>query len=186
MHNTNELIHEVLGIDVQQLETAEACSEQLRIAGSEANKMAAYAVGYGQHAIRFAIKSGEIINKAKAILPHGEFGEWLNAEMLHLDIAERTAQKWMKLAKAHIGADLMDNPDVKTITDAYRATGILPEPEAKQDNGEGDKEKPPFTLTFKTKYHDVSEWDKDVARDFLYEFERIAQLAVKLKTEFGL
>lgn len=186
MHTTNELIHEVLGIDVQQLETADACSEQLKIAGSEANKMAASAVGYGQLAIKFAIKAGEIINKAKEIVPHGQFGEWLNAEMQHLDIAERTAQKWMKLAKAHIGADLMDNPDVKTITDAYRATGILPEPEAKQDNGEGDKQKPPFTLTFKTQYHDVSEWDKDEARDFLYEFERIAQLALKLKTEFGL
>ena len=186
MQTTNELVHEVLGIDVQQLETADACSEQLKIAGSEANKMAASAVGYGQLAIRYAIKAGEIINKSKEIIPHGQFGEWLNAEMQYLDIAERTAQKWMKLAKAHIGADLMENPDVKTITDAYRATGILPEPEAKQDAGEGNKARPPFVLTFRTDYKHVSEWQPSDARDFLYEFDRLASLAAELKTEFGL
>ena len=149
--------------------------------------MAASAVGYGQMAIRYAIKAGEIINKAKEIVPHGQFGEWLNAEMQHLDIAERTAQKWMKLAKAHIGADLMDNPDVKTITDAYRATGILPEPEPKEGSeGTDQRERPPFTLSFKTQWRSVSDWSEDAAKDFLYDFERLAQLARALKTQFGL
>jgi hypothetical protein len=31
-----------------------------------------------------------------------------------------------------------------------------------------------------------SEWQRDAARDFLYEFDRLAKLAMQLKTEFGL
>ena len=150
----------------------------------EANKMAASAVGYGQLAIRYAIKAGEIMNKAKDIVPHGEFEQWL--ETCGCDISRPTMTRWMKLAKSSHVINLMDNPDIKTMTDAYRATGILPEPEPKAETGEGDKERPPFTLTFKTAYHHPSEWQRDAARDFLYEFERIARTAMQLKTEFGL
>ena len=146
--------------------------------------MAASAVGYGQMAIRYAIKAGEIMNKAKEIVPHGEFEQWL--EGCGVGVTYITCYRWMKLAKLSHVKDLMDNPDIKTITDAYRATGILPEPEPKEEGGEGDKEKPPFVLNFKTQYHHPSEWNRDAARDFLYEFERLAKLAVQLKTEFGL
>jgi hypothetical protein len=92
----------------------------------------------------------------------------------------------MKLSNTTSVSDLMDNPDIKTITDAYRATGILPEPEPKAESVEGEKERPPFTLSFKTQYHHPSEWQRDAARDFLYEFDRLAKLAMQLKTEFGL
>lgn len=148
--------------------------------------MAASAVGYGQMAIRYAIKAGEIMNKAKETVPHGEFGPWIESHAP--DISWVTANKWMKLARANSnsGYNLLNNPNIKTITDAYRATGILPEPEPKEEGGEGDKEKPPFVLNFKTQYHHPSEWNRDAARDFLYEFERLAKLAVQLKTEFGL
>jgi hypothetical protein len=148
--------------------------------------MAASAVAYGQMAIRYAIKAGEIMNKAKEILPHGEFLPWLNVQLDAVGVVERTARRWAALANRTRLSDLMDNPDIKTITDAYRATGILPEPEPKQDTGEGDKIKPPFVLNFKTDYKHVSEWSRDAARDFLYEFDRIARTAVQLKTEFGL
>jgi len=186
MHKTDELIHEVLDLDVQQLETAEDCAEQLKPTAAEANKMAAAAVSYGQRAILYAIKAGELMNKAKELLPHGEFGPWIEANAP--DISWVTANKWMKLAKAYSnsGYNLLDNPDIKTITDAYRATGILPEPEPKAEGGEGEKVKPPFVLNFKTEYKHVSEWQPAAARDFLYEFDRIAILATQLKTEFGL
>jgi hypothetical protein len=148
--------------------------------------MAASAVGYGQMAIRYAIKAGEIMCRAKEILQHGEFLPWLETQLPGLDVTERTAQNWMKLAKTQKFADLLGNPNIKTMTDAYRATGILPEPEPKAETGEGDKERPPFTLSFKTQYNHPSEWSRDAARDFLYEFERIARTAMQLKTEFGL
>ena len=172
-----------MDLNVQELETAEACAEQLRLAATEANKMAAAAVGYGQMAIRYAIKAGEIMNKAKEIVAHGEFGPWLEANAS--DISWMTATKWMKLAKLNSGLNLLNNPSIKTITDAYRATGILPEPEPKPE-GEGDKDKPPFSLSFRTVYRLPSEWNRDAAKDFLYEFDRLARLAMQLKTEFGL
>jgi hypothetical protein len=184
MQNTDELVQQVLGLDVQQLQTADACAEQLKLAAGEANKMAASAVGYGQMAIRYAIKAGEIMNKAKEIVPHGEFESWL--EGCGVDVSYQTCNRWMKLAKVSHVRDLISNPDIKTMTDAYRATGILPEPEPKPESGEGEKEKPPFVLSFKTNYKHPSEWSRDAVRDFLYEFDRIARTAMQLKTEFGL
>ena len=187
MQNTNELaVQQVLDLDVQQLTTADACAEQLKLAAAEANKMAASAVAYGHSAIRYAIKSGEIMLRAKELLPHGEFLPWLAGILPAIDVSERTSHNWMKLAKTQNFADLLNNPNIKNISDAYRATGILPEAEPKQDTGEGDKIKPPFVLNFKTDYKHVSEWQRDAARDFLYEFDRIAKIAMQLKTEFGL
>lgn len=82
-------------------------------------------------------------------------------------------------------SNLLDNPNIKGLTDAYIATGILPEPEQREGGGE-EKERPPYVLNFKTVYRLPSEWNRDAAKDFLYEFERLAKLAVQLKTEFGL
>jgi hypothetical protein len=122
--------------------------------------------------------------KAKELIAHGEFQAWLEANAG--ERGYRTLAKWMKLAKVNLDALLADNPTLKGLQDAYVAAGVLPEPEPKQDTGEGDKIKPPFVLNFKTQYHHPSEWQRDAARDFLYEFERLAKLAMQLKTEFGL
>lgn len=146
--------------------------------------MAAAAVGYGQMAIRYALKAGEIMNRAKELLPHGEFEAWLETKVP--DVSLPTCQRWARMAKASRLMDLLDNPDIKTITDAYRATGILPEPEPKDASGKEPQEKAPYVLSFRCQYRQVSEWNKDAARDFLYEFERLARLAMQLKTEFGL
>jgi hypothetical protein len=149
--------------------------------------MAASAVGYGQMAIRYAIKAGDIMNKAKDIVPHGEFLPWLATQLQTCDVAERTVYKWMKLAKLHIGANLMDNPDIKTITDAYRATGILPEPDPKpttQGNGESDKVKLAWSpIKFSTR---IDDWTKEQALDWLYEYDRMSQWARQLRMEFSL
>jgi len=122
--------------------------------------------------------------KAKEIVPHGEFQNWLEVNAGFRGY--RTLRKWMRLAKVNLNALLADNPNLKGLQDAYVAVGVLPEPQPKQESGEGDKEKPPFVLNFKTQYHHPSEWNRDAARDFLYEFERLAKLALQLKTEFGL
>jgi len=144
--------------------------------------MAASAVGYAQMAIRYAIKAGEIMNKAKEIVPHGGFEKWL--EGCGVEVSYQTCNRWMKLAKLSQVRDLMGNPTIKTVTDAYVATGILPEPEPKE-SGE-QKDKPPFVLQFKSQWRLASEWSRDAAKDFLYEFDRLSQLARALKTEFGL
>jgi hypothetical protein len=122
--------------------------------------------------------------KAKELIAHGEFQAWLEANAG--ERGYRTLAKWMKLAKVNLDALLAENPTLKGLQDAYVAAGVLPEAEPKPDTAEGDKIKPPFVLNFKTDYKHVSEWSRDAARDFLYEFDRIARTAMQLKTEFGL
>jgi hypothetical protein len=185
MENTDTLVQQVLDLNVQTLETADQCAEQLKVAAGEANKHAAAAVGYGQMAIRYAIKAGEIMNRAKDILPHGEFLPWLHKQLDVVQVGQASAYKWMKMANLHNGRNLLDNPNIKTITDAYRATGILPEPEPKQVGGETeDKPKLPWSpLKFSTR---VEHWTKEQAMDFIYEFDRAAQFVRALKVEFGL
>jgi len=163
---------------------ADACARELTRCADEADRCAALAQAGAELAIRHAWNAGAVCLKAKEIVPHGEFQAWLEANAG--ERGYRTLAKWMKLAKVNLDALLAENPTLKGLQDAYVAAGVLPEPEPKQDSGEGDKEKPPFVLNFKTQYHHPSEWNRDAARDFLYEFERLAKLAVQLKTEFGL
>jgi hypothetical protein len=183
MQNTDTLVQQVLDLNVQTLETADQCAEQLRVAAGEANKMAASAVGYAQMAIRIAIKAGQIMTRAKELVGHGNFYSWLeiNASM----ITPRTAANWMRLANQKNVSDLLDNPNIKNISDAYRATGILPEPEPKPE-GEGDKDKvklPWSPLKFSTR---IDDWTKEAALDWLYEYDRAAQWARALRVQFGL
>lgn len=187
MQNTNELaVQQILELNPQDLNTLDECSDALGQLSALADTEASNAVTAGKAAIRYAAKGGAVCNRAKEIAQHGEFLPWLAQQAEKFGREQATLYRWMKLAKLSLMINLESQPDVKSITDAYRATGILPDPEPKQDTGEGDKEKPPFTLTFKSQYHHPSEWNRDAARDFLYEFERLAKLAVQLKTEFGL
>jgi hypothetical protein len=150
--------------------------------------MAASAVGYGQMAIRFAIKAGEVMNRAKEIIPHGEFGLWLDKQLETLEVAQMTAYRWMKMAKLSRLVNFLDSPNIKTITDAYRATGILPEPEPKPTaeggTGESDKVKLAWSpIKFSTR---IDDWTKEQALDWLYEYDRMSQWARQLRMEFSL
>jgi hypothetical protein len=187
MQNTNELaVQQLLELNPQDLNTLDECSDALGQFSALADTEARNAVTAGKAAIRYAAKGGAVCNRAKEIAQHGEFLPWLAQQSEKFGREQATLYRWMKLAKLSLLINLESQPDVKSITDAYRATGILPEPEPKPEGGEGEKEKPPFVLSFKTQYRLPSEWQRDAARDFLYEFERLAKLAMQLKTEFGL
>jgi len=181
MQNTDiQLVQPTL--DLAICVDADTCAAELKRCADEADRCAALAQAGADLAIRHAWNAGAVCNKAKEIVPHGEFMQWLQD-----NAGERgyyTLRKWMKLAKCDLGHILSGDP--RGLKDAYLAAGILPEPEPKQDGGEGEKDKPPFTLSFKSQYHHPSEWSRDAARDFLYEFDRLAKLAMQLKTEFGL
>jgi hypothetical protein len=183
MQNTDlQLTHPSL--DLAICVDADACATELKRCADEADRCAALAQAGAELAIRHAWNAGAVCLKAKEIVPHGEFQAWLEANAG--ERGYRTLAKWMKLAKVNLDALLAENPTLKGLQDAYVAAGVLPEAEPKPDTGEGEKEKPPFTLSFKTQYHHPSEWQRDAARDFLYEFDRLAKLAMQLKTEFGL
>lgn len=163
---------------------ADTCASELKRCADEADRCAALAQAGAELAIRHAWNAGAVCLKAKEVVPHGEFQNWLEANAG--ERGYRTLAKWMKLAKVNLDALLAENPTLKGLQDAYVAAGVLPEPEPKQEGGEGEKDKPPFVLSFKTQYRQPSEWSRDAARDFIYEFERLAKLASILKTEFGL
>lgn len=148
--------------------------------------MASSAVGYGQMAIRYAIKAGAIMNRAKEILPHGEFGSWQEKQCEAIGITDRTSRKWMVLAIRNVDSDLLANPTIKGLQDAYTATGILPEPEPKAapEGGESDKAKLAWSpIKFSTR---IDDWTKEQALDWLYEYDRMSQWARQLRMEFSL
>jgi len=163
---------------------ADTCARELTRCADEADRCAALAQAGAELAIRHAWNAGAVCLKAKELIAHGEFQAWLEANAG--ERGYRTLAKWMKLAKVNLDALLAENPTLKGLQDAYVAAGVLPEAEPKADTGEGEKEKPPFVLSFRTQYRLPSEWQRDAARDFLYEFDRLARLAAQLKTEFGL
>jgi len=170
-------------LDITLCVDAETCAIELKRCADEADRCAALAQAGAELAIRHAWNAGAVCLKAKEIVPHGEFQAWLETNSGGRGL--RTMQRYMKLAKTTLESFLTENPQLKGLQDAYVAAGVLPEAEPKADTGE-EKDKPLFTLNFKTQYHHPSEWSRDAARDFLYEFDRIARIAVQLKTEFGL
>lgn len=169
-------------INLEDCIDADTCSRELNRCANEADKCAAMAQGCAEIAIRHAWNAGAVCLKAKEILSRGEFGPWLEENSKERGIV--TLYKWMKLAKFQLSEILSGQP--KGLNDAYIAAGVLPMAEQKQQQEGEEQEKPPFVLSFKTKYKNATEWDKDAARDFLYEFERLGRLAMQLKTEFGI
>lgn len=75
-------------LDAGQLSLAEL-ADQIK-----ANVRAA--VDHARNATERAIAAGEMLNKAKSMVPHGGWNEWLT---LHCVLAPRTASSYMRLAK---------------------------------------------------------------------------------------
>jgi hypothetical protein len=140
------------------------------------------AQGCAEIAIRHAWNAGTVANKAKEIVPHGTFMPWVEENSGGRGYF--TINKWMKLAKFDLDQILSGSP--KGLQDAYKITGILPEPESKAETEEGEKEKnklPWSPLRFSTR---IDDWTKEQAMDWLYEYDRAGQWARSLRMEFGL
>jgi hypothetical protein len=182
MQPTNQLQLTQPSLDLAICIDADTCASELKRCADEADRCVALTHAGAELAIRHAWNAGAICNHAKEIVPHGTFQEWLEANAGERGI--RTLQRWMKLAKTSLVTFLSGNP--KGLNDAYKLTGINPEAEREEGGESEQKDKPPFTLTFKTQWRATSEWSRDAAKDFLYEFDRLAQLARALKTEFGI
>lgn len=98
--------------------------EQINIAHEQAQSFADTAKGNAQMAIQAALLCGRLLNQAKGELEHGEWEQWREANVP--DISKVTACKYMKFAKVNHGLHL---ESCASLTQAYRAAGILPEPE---------------------------------------------------------
>lgn len=185
--NTLVEVQQLLELDVRTLETLEQCSEALGQVSAAADEYAGKAVTLGKFAIQYALKGGHICLRAKEIAPHGEFEAWLDKQAELYARSRTTIRRWMVLAKKSLMTDLLADPDIKGLQDAYIATGMLPEPEPKptiEVGGESDKVKLAWSpIKFSTR---IDDWTKEQALDWLYEYDRMSQWARQLRMEFGL
>ena len=69
----------------------------LRSLAAQINEAHEKAYGCVREGIKYARQAGEALIAAKRQVPHGEFGDWLQA---HCTVTPRTAQKYMQLARA--------------------------------------------------------------------------------------
>ena len=137
-------------LDITICVDADICASELKRCADEADRCAALAQAGAELAIRHAWNAGAVCLKAKELIPHGEFQAWLEANSGGRDI--RTVQRYMKLAKTTLESFLTENPKLKGLQDAYVAAGVLPEAEPKNEGETPERERPPFTLTFKTQW----------------------------------
>ena len=89
--NTNQLpaTIEVAGAG-NHLDTAELGARiRMRVQAAEI---------HAKRALEYALEIGALLNEAKPQFKHGEWGQWLAA---HCDLAQRTANAYMRLAKAY-------------------------------------------------------------------------------------
>lgn len=128
---------------------------------SQATRFAAESVRNGHAAIIAAIECGKMLIKAKAIIGHGS---WLNWLADNTKVSADTSQRWMRLAKTARLRNLTE--ECNSLADAYRACGILPYP-TKANNGTGT--------------HEV-----DIYEAFNSNFSRLTGRAKELISDFDL
>ena len=87
-----------------------------------ARNAAGLATGQARQAITAAVQCGDLLNRQKTSLPHGEWLPWLANRCP--DISAETARRYMRLANRSIVTDLTDATNLRQ---AYLATGVLPE-----------------------------------------------------------
>lgn len=134
---------------------------------------------------------GARLNEAKEMLPHGEWLPWLNREM---QFSERTAQKFMALAREYEG-----NPKLAADLGSEKAFALLalPKEEREQIAAEGatvnGKTKPATDLTTREVKQIVAErkepgYAERAAQAYLEqraeENERFNQLLYRFRNEF--
>lgn len=97
------------------------------------------AVGHNAKAMaEHALTAGRLLNEAKDNLQHGEFGSWLRK---HLSISERTARRYMTLAKSGVKTDTVADLGINGALDYASIVASIPIPSAGQvtrctdDNG---------------------------------------------------
>lgn len=96
-------------------------ASQILEAFRESNRLADEAKGYASEAVAKAIECGQLLLQQKAALKHGGWLDWLDTNLS--EINERTARRYMALAKRTHVTDLND---ASTVRQAYLATGIIP------------------------------------------------------------
>ena len=160
-------------------------ASQIREAYQNANSLATDAKTIAADAISKAIECGRLLIQQKESLGHGSWLEWLDANVP--EISDRTARKYMVLAKRNHGSDLND---AASLRQAYIATGIIPSPEEKVPTPP-DPNKPwvkftrfldGFRLWFNKRIDEdpLESWPEDARRILKNELRWFAELYARL------
>lgn len=160
-------------------------AEAIRHAFAEAARLAKETTGYASKAVSKALECGRLLLEQKAALGHGSWLEWLDANVP--EIGDRTARKYMALAKRNYDSDLTDSASLRQ---AYLATGIIPAPEEKAPSPP-DPNKPwvrftryldGFRLWFNRRVEDdpLESWPEDSRRVLKNELRWFADLYSRL------
>jgi hypothetical protein len=158
---------------------------QIRAAFNESNRLATEAKGIASEAVAKAIECGQLLIQQKESLGHGSWLDWLTANIP--EITDRTARRYMALAKRTHVSDLNDTA---TVRQAYLATGIIPAPEEKPATSP-DPNKPwvrftrfldGFRLWFNKRIDDdpLATWPEDSRRVLKNELKWFAELYARL------
>lgn len=160
-------------------------AEQIRETFEQANALATDARTVASDAIAKALECGRLLTKQKESLGHGSWLEWLDANVP--EISDRTARKYMALAKRNHGSDLND---MASLRQAYLATGIIPAP-AEKEPSPADPNKPwvkftrfldGFRLWYNKRIDDnpLDSWPEDSRRVLKNELRWFADLYERL------
>lgn len=114
---TNKIIN-------MELQIEKSLVEQIRVIHGIAQDAALNARHHAGNAIRAAYDCGKLLHKARAKLAHGEWLNWIEANLP--EMSQRTVYNYIKLSNLHHVANLDDYPSLRQ---AYIAAGILPEPD---------------------------------------------------------
>ena len=160
-------------------------AEQIRDAFNEANRLATDARAVASDAVAKAIQCGQLLIQQKESLGHGSWLKWLDTNIP--EIRDRTARRYMALAKRNRSSDLTDSASLRQ---AYLATGIIPKPKEKPV-GPPDPNKPwvrftrfldGFRLWFNGRIDEelLDTWDEDARRVLKNELRWFVNLYERL------
>lgn len=108
-------------------EIIEAGQSTLPELAKKINAQVEAAEGRARSALQYALDAGQLLNKAKVMVPHGKWNDWLVENCV---VAPRTAQAYMRLAKS---LPLLTDADAQRVADlpvreAIRAISTDPTP----------------------------------------------------------
>ena len=160
-------------------------AEQINRAFEESVALATQAKDQATTAITKALECGQLLLQQKAALKHGGWLEWLDANCAQ--IGERTARKYMALAKRNHDSDLND---AGTLRQAYLACGIIQEkpktpstPNAETPWVKFVKPLDAFRLWFNTRSEQspMEEWGEDALRVLSNELQWFVNLHAEIQ-----
>lgn len=169
---------------VQQMLSLPDLAERVRLRETEIDKECFSALTAGSRAVELALEQGDDLLLAKHKCGHGPFLEWLET---HFPKSPRQARNYMSLAlkvPQRKRASIFE--DAKSVRDAFRILGLLPEVETTQPTLPGLPVNPAISrlnwlAEWTTKSGDeISTWEPQQRQELKITLRPVIELYSKL------